>query len=46
MCVERIFTRFPAYRSGTEEGTEDLPCELGDCGKDAFVILLNDFGLA
>ena len=27
-CVERMFTRFPAHRSA-EEGTEDLPCELG-----------------
>ena len=27
-CVERIITRFPAHRSA-EEGTEDLPCELG-----------------
>ena len=27
-CVERMFTRFPAHRS-PEEGTQDLPCELG-----------------
>ena len=27
-CVERMFTRFPAHGSA-EEGTEDLPCELG-----------------
>ena len=27
-CVERMLTRFPAHRSA-EEGTEDLPCELG-----------------
>ena len=27
-CVERMFTRFPAHRIA-EEGTEDLPCELG-----------------
>ena len=28
LCVERMFTRFPAHRSA-KEGTEDLPCELG-----------------
>ena len=39
-----MFTRFSAHGSA-EEGTEDLPCELG-ATKNFFAVLPTGFGLA
>ena len=40
--LNEMFTRFPAHRS-VEEGTEDLPCELGARKKYQFCLLLSPF---
>ena len=36
-CSTNVFMKFPAHKD-VEEGTEDLPCERGTCGKDVFAI--------
>ena len=36
-CSTNVFMKFPAHKD-VEEGTEELPCERGTCGKDVFAI--------
>ena len=36
-CSTNVFMKFPAQKD-VEEGTEELPCERGTCGKDVFAI--------